>query len=559
MAMSLKKIGAIAVGGAMVATALASGVAAEVTVIGEVTKDLFVKDGQPNCYVVVGANAPSTMDVVSAADIAAKIGSLCYKEGTAETGSADLNVHVSADASKVWFNTSQYDNFTYIVTPDDGDYPLDNGIKYANDLYYANQTTNNRITKTLSTLMKIDDVDPKNIYTVNDDDGIEIGFFALKNESNEIGVDLVGYASVVTDDGKMDTNNTYLAPGVLIPFLGQQYMFVKADADNDDLIIGKMVYNGVLGEGETYDLGNGYQAKIKAVLEATTSGSPAKVDVQILKDGQVVAEKFDIANTTNPLVLTYGPVAAIVTNAYKNVAATTGYADVYLVNDVKRLHLGDKYEGNFKIYAVVQDPTTDQIDIVKDTDITDSGVSIKGEGKVDGKVICGIALVDDTDPTNDDNKLSAKGDEFDAVDDYFKLKVDDTQGGDDYKIYVCSDVTKDAAVDVGQTVSVLNADITLKDIKAETVTPVSLTAPIAKLDTEVSLDTADKNLVLVGGPVANKLTKELVDEGKLVLNNSSPATIAVIPGAANGHDVVVVAGGNREETRAAALELLKML
>ncbi|WP_456471578.1 S-layer protein, partial [Methanocaldococcus sp.] len=73
MAMSLKKIGALAVGGAMVATALASGVSAEVTIIGNINKDIFVKNGQPNCYIVVGANAPSTMDVVSAADIAATI------------------------------------------------------------------------------------------------------------------------------------------------------------------------------------------------------------------------------------------------------------------------------------------------------------------------------------------------------------------------------------------------------------------------------------------------------------------------------------------------------
>jgi len=560
MAMSLKKIGALAVGGAMVATALASGVAAEVTKIGfndyKDLKDDLVKDGQPNCYVVVGANAPSTMDVVSAADIAAKIGSLCYKEGSSETGSADVTVHVSADASKVWYNTSQYDNFTYVVTPDDGDYPLDNGVVYGRTLFYSG---GHNVTKTLSTLVKIDDVDQKNIYSVNDDDGIEIGFFALKNESNEIGVDLVGYAAVVTNDGEMNTSNTYLAPGVLIPFLGQQYMFVKADADNDDLIIGKEVYNGVLSEGESYDLGNGYQVKVKAVLESTTSGNPPKVDVQILKDGDVVAEKFDYANTSLPLVLTYGPVGVIVTDAYKNVAETTGYADVYLVDDVKRLHLGDKYEGDYKVYAVVQDNTKDQIDIVKDTDITDSGVAIKGEGKVDGKVICGIALVDDTDPTNDDNKLSAKGDEFDAVDDYFKLKVDDVSGTDDYKIYVCSDVTKDATVNVGQTVSVLNADITLNKINAESIQPCSLTAPIAKLDTEVSLDSADKNLVLVGGPVANKLTKELVDEGKLELNNTSPATIALIKGVANGHDVIVVAGGDREKTREAALELIKNL
>lgn len=563
MAMSLKKIGAIAIGGAMVATALASGVAAEVTVVGgslSDVKDILVKDGQPNCYVVVGANAPSTMDVVSAADIAAKIGSLCYKEGTVNEGSAELNVHVSADASKVEFNTSEYDNYTYVVTPDDGDYPLDNGIIFGGDEYYKGGPIT---TKTLTTLMKIDDVDPKNIYSVNDDDGIEIGFFAMKNESHEIGIDLVGYASIVTDDGKLDTSNTYLAPGVLIPFLGQQYMFVKADADNDDLIIGKCVYNGVLGEGETYDLGNGYEAKIKAVLEPTTSGAPSKVDVQILKDGKVVAEKFDYANTTNPLVLVSGPVGVIVVNAYKNVAATTGYADVYLVNDIKRLHLGDKYEGDYKIYAVVQDPTTDQIEISKDTDITDSGVPIKGEGEVDNKLICGIALIDDTDPTNDDNKLSSKGDTFSAVDDYFKLKVDDVvdSKSGDYKIYVYSDVTKDATVGLGQTVSVLNADITLNGIEATSEQAVPITAPIAKLDTEVSLDSADKNLVLVGGPVANKLTKELQDMGKLPvpINNTSGPVIEIIKGAANGHDVVVVAGGNREATREAALYLIKNL
>ena len=99
----------------------------------------------------------------------------------------------------------------------------------------------------------------------------------------------------------------------------------------------------------------------------------------------------------------------------------------------------------------------------------------------------------------------------------------------------------------------------MKEIKATAAVPVKLTAPIAKLDTEVSLDTADKNLVLVGGPVANKLTKELVDAGKISLDNNSPATIAVLKGEANGHDVVVVAGGDREKTREAALELIKML
>uniref|UniRef100_UPI000593A914 S-layer protein n=1 Tax=Methanothermococcus thermolithotrophicus TaxID=2186 RepID=UPI000593A914 len=88
---------------------------------------------------------------------------------------------------------------------------------------------------------------------------------------------------------------------------------------------------------------------------------------------------------------------------------------------------------------------------------------------------------------------------------------------------------------------------------------VKLTAPIAKLDSEVSLDTADKNLILVGGPVVNALTKELVDAGKVAIDNKSPATLAAVQDAANGNDVLVVAGGDREATREAAKALLEMI
>ncbi|HIP15877.1 MAG TPA: S-layer protein, partial [Methanothermococcus okinawensis] len=92
MAMSLKKITAIAVGGAMVASALASGVvAANVVTIGDIKEFMknVVVDGKPNVDIVVGSKA-AAMDVVSAADIAAKIGSMCYKDVNIEDGSADL-------------------------------------------------------------------------------------------------------------------------------------------------------------------------------------------------------------------------------------------------------------------------------------------------------------------------------------------------------------------------------------------------------------------------------------------------------------------------------------
>lgn len=166
--------------------------------------------------------------------------------------------------------------------------------------------------------------------------------------------------------------------------------------------------------------------------------------------------------------------------------------------------------------------------------------------------VVGIALRYDGDKLDDLDS----GDEVDILD-YVKFKLDDEDSNDKLKVYFSMDKDVDATLNIGEKVKALNAEVKLKDIKANAVEPVSLTAPIAKLDTEVSLDTADKNLVLVGGPVANKLTKELVDAGKLALDNNSPATIALIPDAANGHDVIVVAGGDREKTREAALELIK--
>lgn len=201
MAMSLKKIGAIAVGGAMVATALASGVAAEVTTSGfsdyKELKDILVKDGQPNCYVVVGADAPSTMDVVSAADIAAKIGSLCYKEGTVEDGSADITVHAEAnsddfDLKKDWNNSAMPANaYALFVAASDGDY----SEKFENDTGKPSFMDNgvlgdaDKINKTvdlgdIATMMKVDDVDPSDWYDSDDDAG-EIVMVELKNDTSD--------------------------------------------------------------------------------------------------------------------------------------------------------------------------------------------------------------------------------------------------------------------------------------------------------------------------------------------------------------------------------------
>ncbi|HII58989.1 TPA: S-layer protein [Methanocaldococcus jannaschii] len=558
MAMSLKKIGAIAVGGAMVATALASGVAAEVTTSGfsdyKELKDILVKDGQPNCYVVVGADAPSTMDVVSAADIAAKIGSLCYKEGTVEDGSADITVHAEAnsddfDLKKDWNNSAMPANaYALFVAASDGDY----SEKFENDTGKPSFMDNgvlgdaDKINKTvdlgdIATMMKVDDVDPSDWYDSDDDAG-EIVMVELKNDTSDgftvYKKNMLYGTLVYKDDEENFANTTKMEEGMRIPFLGKEMVVVDIDKDDDAIYLGTPVYDGIIKEGETYDLGNGYQVKIKAILKTTVNNTDVyKVDVQILKDGKVVAEKYDKA----PLELEYkDDVGVTVHKAWENVGGDYGYAELVISKDLKKLELDEEYVTDWKAYAVLNDNGTMKLE----DDLNDNNVD---------KVV-GIALRYDGDKLDDLDS----GDEVDILD-YVKFKLDDEDSNDKLKVYFSMDKDVDATLNIGEKVKALNAEVKLKDIKANAVEPVSLTAPIAKLDTEVSLDTADKNLVLVGGPVANKLTKELVDAGKLALDNNSPATIALIPDAANGHDVIVVAGGDREKTREAALELIKNL
>jgi len=558
MAMSLKKIGAIAVGGAMVATALASGVAAEVTTSGfsdyKELKDILVKDGQPNCYVVVGADAPSTMDVVSAADIAAQIGSLCYKEGKVEDGSADITVHAEAnsddfDLKKDWNNSAMPANaYALFVAASDGDY----SEKFENDTGKPSFMDNgvlgdaDKINKTvdlgdIATMMKVDDVDPSDWYDSDDDAG-EIVMVELKNDTSDgftvYKKNMLYGTLVYKDDEENFANTTKMEEGMRIPFLGKEMVVVDIDKDDDAIYLGTPVYDGIIKEGETYDLGNGYQVKIKAILKTTVNNTDVyKVDVQILKDGKVVAEKYDKA----PLELEYkDDVGVTVHKAWENVGGDYGYAELVISKDLKKLELDEEYVTDWKAYAVLNDNGTMKLE----DDLNDNNVD---------KVV-GIALRYDGDKLDDLDS----GDEVDILD-YVKFKLDDEDSNDKLKVYFSMDKDVDATLNIGEKVKALNAEVKLKDIKANAVEPVSLTAPIAKLDTEVSLDTADKNLVLVGGPVANKLTKELVDAGKLALDNNSPATIALIPDAANGHDVIVVAGGDREKTREAALELIKNL
>lgn len=554
MAMSLKKIGAIAVGGAMVASALASGAMAAATTSGDVAgfMDNVVKDGTPNVNIVVGSNA-AAMDVVSAADIAAKIGSMCYKTGAVEDGSADLTVHAEADSDDFdlkgdWNNNSAMpkDAYAIFVAAADGDYSekYENatsapsviiGTNVLSDVSKANKTID---LGDVSTMMKVEDVDPSDWYDDNDNDAAEMIMLELKNDTDDgftvYKKDILYTSMAYLDDKEYFANTTELKEGMRIPFLGKEMAVVKMDNDDDAIYLGTPIYDGVLKEGDTQDLGDGYQAKIKAILKTTRGGNDTyKVDVQILKDGTPVAEKYDTA----PLELVYKDKGVTVHKAWENVGGDYGYAELVLSKDVKKLELDKEFVSDWKAYAVVNSSGT---------------MKLEDSLPVSSGNVVGVALKYDGDKLDDLDS----GDTVDILN-YVKFKLDDEDSNDKLKVFFSMDKDVDETLNIGEKVKALNAEVKLNDLKANAQQVVPVKSPIAKLDSEVSLDNADKNLILVGGPVVNALTKALADDGKVSIDNSSPATLAVVEGAANGNDVLVVAGGDREKTREAALDLIQ--
>jgi hypothetical protein len=88
---------------------------------------------------------------------------------------------------------------------------------------------------------------------------------------------------------------------------------------------------------------------------------------------------------------------------------------------------------------------------------------------------------------------------------------------------------------------------------------------LVKLDIEITdMEKQNYNLILIGGPVANRITKEIVDLG-IIPNDGSPADWMHTSSGdyklysnpyGTGKDILIVAGANREETRLAAEDLV---
>jgi S-layer protein (TIGR01564 family) len=84
------------------------------------------------------------------------------------------------------------------------------------------------------------------------------------------------------------------------------------------------------------------------------------------------------------------------------------------------------------------------------------------------------------------------------------------------------------------------------------------------LDTELDFAgwkaACDYNLILIGGPVANVIVAECVADGKSVVAwASSPGEWEYIVAPYDGCDILIIAGADRDATRAAAQSLIDQL
>ena len=548
MAISIKKIVSIGLGGLMLGSTFCSSAFA-VEKVGDV--DSFVSDivstDNSNVDIIVGSNSVAS-DVVSAANIAAKIGSLSFLEQNGKSAAATLSVSASAssddfdllndDATDDSINFTSNGNGLFIACADGDCADALVDITY-DDSTGLDADNGAKSLGKLSTLSSVDDIDPSDWFN-SDDDAYEFLFAKLNNDSGEWNINEEGLAYAVIsfkDDASSFDDITTLCPGKRIPFMGEEWVIIGMSADKDSFALGKEVYDGVIKEGESYTLGNGYEVKILSIIQSLDDEDECKVNAQLLKDGKVITEVFD-----NPrLNMCSNGIGVRINSAWQNIGSDYGYAELVIVNNMKCLSLGEEYIPDWEAYGILKGNNT--------LEYTDDFKSFEyGQKKV------GLALK----YVGDDLEDIESGDEI-TIADYGSFTLDDEDEDDKLRVFFEMNEEKEVNIVKNQKVNVLNAEIVADTVFAGDEDSLTVNAPVVKLDTETSMESSENPLILVGGPVVNSITKELVNAGLVAIDDDSLATLAVVSETAKGNDVLIVAGGDRDATAEAANALIAMI
>ena len=496
---NVRKISAIAAGALFVGATL--GMAAAVTVPSDFSKDMLAKNGEEQAQLVVGANAPGK---------------------DADTESA--NVIKDAVADKLAVTGAGGDiEITY------GDQDLDDNSGNNPDLWkYTNNTVFGGQQLDLSDYEnKIDPdfvlVETGLLFDANgdgdlkdsDDYTLYDGVWILDGSDGTI---KLGY--VIDQHWKGDYANTtggYLA-GNAFKLKGKTYALNSvSDFASGEIEIGSAITKKVSDTG-TVDPERAVviSGNWKVFYDFNASGNNR--GVLYFYDGNSLLDQYSFDTTTFS-----GPVK---------------------LND--DISVGD-FEDQYNIFLVKVNTTQDWASMVfvdKDTtvDITDEETDVMGYDSVwvnnsdwNNHVVFWSDVID----LEPDTTVDLEGT-------YYQLKFTE-----DKKLDIKRKETKTKASGSKWKASkydFLNDDITVTVTGGETKTPE------LEIVDEESADKDNYNLVLIGGPVANTLTADLVTAGKSTVDwYTSEGDIEVIADAfTDGKYAIIVAGKDRDATRAAA-------
>ncbi len=593
--MKVKKIAALAVGAAMIGATLGMASAGGTLVKDDsanIPKDFFVKNGEPNVKIVIGTQA-AAQDVAGAADIAVALGSLLYTEKEVTTAPlTDLSVVVKKDVSHigdipVYSNWAIYHNYTTPTATQWSDLPGNywyNGADYSTT--YSGWVTNNF---------------PYDLATLTNQSDIVVGGHSYGISWNFI-IDKIQFL----DDKGNEWNETYSYPptssNVLmeipenafkIVMHYEVYKWTKTETTTDpvwgitettpytvvsDAPVAGYTKDGVVvdgvGVGDTIqvldktlniiDVGsdsNGDFVKAGETAEAWILSNSSKtfgdyqvsvvdidmiskeilVEVKNLKTGESEQNVLSDQSTNVPFL--NDQVEITVEGVFTGLNILK--AKLKVTYNIQTIYDGDKISGWVVDWTGVNTTAKTLKGVVltypeaiegKVLNINTPAVSYKITYNVDKR----------TKEINETNRLAVKT----------WLSVDYAQPK--YEYYDLADVLQGYTVDLGKTKATFEGIKTL-----EIVPPAS---PITVLDVNVELDKVSSNLILVGGPVVNKVTEALADklgvpkdyngwkseigEGNGVIVYKAECS------AINGYGVVLVAGTDRDGTQVAAEALM---
>lgn len=596
--MKVRKIAALAVGAAMVGATLGY---ANAALPG---KEFFVKDGMPNVKIVVGANAPSTMDVASAADVALAIGSLLYT--SEEVEASGVSVVVKKDV------TDDPDDLTiykYFYSTVNGPITAEEWSDLPGDYWWNGSSYNGSYDDWVAAYQ----ADPW-MYEVEDMDGIDEDF----QVDWDFSIDEIRL--IPTDPDDWDENDIDQPPKdaklqipegafkVLLNYtisnwsvevdLGKDSQWGIPDSesfnviDDDepdpaeiadeydvdpsdvDITFEGYVYEGV-ASGDTFTvLGNSYYVlnvtdgafeygkdhgevwfrlgdikdydgyKVKAVdisvnenralVEVT---SPEGVDQLVILNKDKEKDVFEDGGIVLKLTDTFVGIDG-------NLIAT-----IQVVTNKKKIKSGDELVAGW-VANITTGTNSDGDKVIKwitlsnADDIEEKTVDVLGKYKVYYKLETWTK--DEADANYDINDDGDKKDELMTA--KAMIVIEPTE-----RVYETKELKVGDEFE-GWTIEAIKGEAYTK------VTPMVPAEPITVLDSELDLNAVDSNLILVGGPVANAITKYLVDQGLSTVDwENSEGDLEYIEDAFGTFDVLIVAGKDRYATRDAAKELMEYL